>query len=98
MQERRGGLQCIGDHQAEPVLVDHGDAVHEVAVAHGAGRGIPLHLPPAVTVNCLVQGAVSALWAAVGDQGCLPDCASCKADAVHFNLYHIDFPGHTEQD
>jgi len=71
------GLQCVGDHQAEPVLVDDSDAVHELAVAHRAGRGKPLHLPPAIAIDGLVNGPKQTFWAAVGHQSSLPFCASC---------------------
>ena len=73
------GLQGVGDHQAEPVLVNDGDAVHELAVPYRAGRGIPLHLPPAIAINRLIQGAMETFWAAVCHQCCQPVSASCSA-------------------
>ena len=71
-EARHVHLQGVGDHQAEPVVVDDSDAVHEAAVPHWAGRGIPLHVPPAITIDCLVNSPVCTLWAAVGYQSSQP--------------------------
>lgn len=89
---KKGGyvyLQGVGDHQGEPVLVDDGDAVHEAAVPHWAGRGIPLHIPPPIAIDCLVNSAVFTLWAAVGYQCSQPVSAPCQCINTVTGVHYI---------
>lgn len=74
--------QCVGDDQAEPVIINDRDAVHEGAVPHWAGRGIPLHIPPAITIDCLVDSSVFTLWAAIGHQSSQPVPATCRCTSA----------------
>ncbi len=52
----KGAVPGIADGELEPVWVGCVITVdkHEAAVAHVAGRGEPLHVPPAIAVQVQV--------------------------------------------